>query len=86
MINQKDNPVGWAMFLAELNDAHEHLGNLIKEMAASPDYSDVELAIDLGHVYSHLNRAWHRRAVHEDLTDSEWEAASQFPRDLTLVA
>jgi hypothetical protein len=31
MINRTDNPVGWAMLLSDLDEAHEHLGNLIKK-------------------------------------------------------
>lgn len=86
MINRNENPVGWAMFLTDLEDAHEHLGNLLKEISAEPDYGEPELRIDLGHVYAHLNRAWSRRLIEEDFTDSEWEAASAFPIDLDPVA
>ena len=32
MINSKDNPLEWSQLMSELEDAHEHLGNLIKEM------------------------------------------------------
>ena len=86
MINREDHPVGWTMFLMELDDAHEHLGNLIKEMATNTDYSEPELRIDLGHVYAHLNRAWHRREAHEDLSDSEWEMSRRFPDDIEPIA
>ena len=86
MINRNDNPVGWAMFLSELEDAHEHLGDLIKEMTADLEYGEPELRIDLGHVYAHLNRAWRRRLVAEDLTEAEWEDARAFPNDLEPVA
>ena len=86
MINRKDNPVGWNFFLNELEDAHEHLGSLIKEVSESKDYGEPELRIDLGHVFAHLNRAWHRRNVSEDFTEQEWEAAGQFPKDLDPVA
>jgi hypothetical protein len=48
MINQKNDPVGWAMFLAELDDAHEHLGNLIKEIVASSDIRTLSSALPLG--------------------------------------
>jgi hypothetical protein len=86
MINRIDNPVGWAMLLSDLEDAHEHLGNLIKEITANPEYGEPELRIDLGHVYAHLNRAWRRREIAEDFTDSEWVAAGEFPNDLEPVA
>ena len=86
MINRSDNPVGWAMLLSDLEDAHEHLGNLIKEISADAEYGEPEFRIDLGHVYAHLNRAWRRRLVAQDFSDSEWEAAGRFPDDLEPVA
>ena len=86
MINRTDNPMAWAMFLNDLEDAHEHLGNLIKEVSADVEYGEPELRIDLGHVYAHLNRAWRRRLVAEDFSDTEWVAAGTFPNDLEPVA
>ena len=86
MINPKDNPVGWSLLLDELRDAHEHLGDLLKEISDGGDYSEEELGVFLGHVYAHLNRAWFRRNVPEDFPDSEWDAASGFPGDLEPVA
>lgn len=86
MINRTENPVGWAMILNDLDDAHEHLGNLIKEITNDPDYGEPELRIDLGHVYAHLNRAWRRREITDDFTDSEWIAAEAFPSDIEPIA
>ena len=86
MISRDNHPVGWSLLLHELHDASEHLGALLKELAEDPEYSEEALRIDLGHVYAHLNRAWHRRNVPEDLSDSEWEAASEFPGDLVPLA
>lgn len=86
MITRETNPVGWALLLYELADAHEHLGNLIKEMSEDSEYSEPNLRIDLGHVYAHLNRAWFRRNVPEDFPESEWDTASSFPDDLEPVA
>jgi len=80
MINRNDNPVGWAMFLYDLDDAHEHLGDLIKKISTNTEYGESELRIDLGHVYAHLNRAWRRRHIPEDFTMSEWDAAGAFPQ------
>lgn len=70
------------MLMSELEDAHEHLGNLIHEMNTDPDYDEGNLRVDLGHVFSHLNRAWHRRNETRDLSEVEWSTASQFPSDL----
>jgi hypothetical protein len=50
MINIRDHPIGWAQMMFNLEDAHEHLGDLIKEMETDPDFGDSELAVSLGHV------------------------------------
>ena len=86
MIDRNLNPVGWTFFLDDLQDAHEHLGQLIKEIGSDPDFGEPELQVHLGHVYAHLNRAWRRRNVPEDFSDAEWEAARAFPDDLEPVA
>ena len=86
MINREGNPMGWSFFLDDLADAQEHLGTLLKEIAENADYSEVELRIDLGHVYAHLNRAWYRRNVPEDFPESDWDIASAFPADIEPVA
>ena len=82
MINKREHPVGWALLTYELTDAQEHLAQLIEPMESDPDYGEENFRIDLGHIYSHLNRAWHRRAVEENLPDNGFEAASEFPKDL----
>ena len=82
MINRTGNPIGWAMLMDELQDAQDHLGDLIHEMEKDPEYGEGNLRVDLGHVFSHLNRAWARRNISEDLSESEWIEASRFPSDL----
>ena len=86
MINRNSNPMGWSLLLSDLANAHEHLGELIRELQVDPEYGEPEFRIDLGHVYAHLNRAWHRRNVPEDFTEAEWGPAGQFPKDLEPVA
>lgn len=83
MIDKKLQPVEWAAFMYELDDAREHLENLINDLEKDPDYGEPELRIDLGHVFAHLNRAWRRSA--RDLNDNEREWASKFPDDLAPV-
>lgn len=73
------------MMMYELHDAKEHLTNLITEIQNDPEYDEANLIIDLGHVYSHLNRAWHRRNESEDISEAEWIAASKFPNDLEPI-
>src|SRR3546814_8556978 len=77
MINRTDNPVGWSLLLSDLDDAHEHLGNLIKEISTDAEYGEPELRIDLGNVYAHLNRAWRRRLIAAYFSAVEWEARSE---------
>ena len=64
----------------ELEDAQEHLTTLISEMSSRADYDEVNLRIDLGHVFAHLNRAWHLRHLREDLDQEQWQRAGQFPK------
>jgi hypothetical protein len=82
MISKEANPVEWAMLLQELEDAKEHLTTLIADLDSDPEYDEANLRIDLGHVYAHLNRAWHRRDTVRDFSDATWELASKFPQDL----
>jgi hypothetical protein len=86
MINRNDNPVQWALFVDELNDPHEHLGNLISEMMTDTEYDESRLRVDLGHIVAHLNRAWARRNLTRDLTDEEWDAFREYPQDLRPIA
>jgi hypothetical protein len=82
MIQKDSNPVGWALLLYELEDAHEHLANLVNKMNQDPNYDEVDFQINLWHIFSHLNRAWYRRNIVEDISESEWDISSQFPKDL----
>lgn len=92
MIDPQRDPLAWAMLMYELDDAHEHLGNLIRDMRAD----EADFRIQLAHVYAHLNRAWNLRqkddAWHDALTrtdpmqDAEYEAARAFPTDLEPIA
>jgi hypothetical protein len=86
MIDRNLNPMGWSFLMDELQDAYEHLGDLIKEISSDTEYGEPELRVELGHVFAHLNRAWRRRNVPEDFSDAEWEAAGEFPDDLEPVA
>jgi len=86
MINRTDNPVGWSLLLYELQDAQEHLADLIKSLSEDAEYPEPEFRIDLGHVCAHLNRAWRRRLVAEDFSDPELETAGSFPLDIEPIA
>jgi hypothetical protein len=86
MIKLREHPVGWAELMSNMEDAHEHLGNLIQEMTTDPEFDDPEFAVNLGHVFAHLNRAWCCRNHPEGLGAEEWEAAGEFPKDLEPIA
>lgn len=85
MITKENAPVGWAMLMYELEDAKEHLAQLIADASGDGEYGEEEFRVDLGHVFAHLNRAWHRRNTTEDLSEPELKRASQYPTDLSPV-
>jgi hypothetical protein len=85
MIDKIKDPIGWAALMYEMEDAHEHLTQLISDLNNNPDYDEVVFQIALGHVYSHLNRAWYKRNIPEDFPADQWETASQFPKDIEPV-
>ena len=70
----------------ELEDAQEHLTNLVKQISTDSAYGEPELRVDLGHVLAHLNRAWNSRNAKTELTSEQWEAFRAFPTDLEPVA
>jgi len=85
MIDPAKQPVAWSQLLYELEDAHEHLGDLIRELSTSGAQDDSEFAVHLGHVYAHLNRAWHSRNQAEAISKEQWPQYSQFPSDMCPV-
>jgi hypothetical protein len=86
MINERDNPVAWAMLLTELDEAREHLEALIKQMSESGAIDEEsEFPVYLGHIYAHLNRAWHSRNQDESISEDQWPLYSQFPKDINPV-
>jgi hypothetical protein len=69
----------------ELEDAREHLDALIVDIEKDLEFDETDLRIQLGHVFSHLNRAWHRRDLNRDFSEEEWTIASKFPNDLEPI-
>jgi hypothetical protein len=83
MITKKDNYAEWALLMHELDDAKEHLETLMREMTDDPEYDEANLRVDLGHIYSHLNRAWNARTrLGTEWSQEEHEVLSQFPKDI----
>ena len=85
MISNSDSPVEWAMLLTELDDARDHLETLVNKMAESNEMDESNYAVDLGHVFAHLNRAWNSRDLRGRIPEGEWEDYSRFPADLQPV-
>lgn len=85
MINQNDHPVAWALLLYELDEAREHLSQLIDEMSRAGSIEDSTIAADLGHIYAHLNRIWHARNQDHEISEEQRHTFSQFPTDLDPV-
>ncbi|MCC6487677.1 MAG: hypothetical protein IT364_09270 [Candidatus Hydrogenedentes bacterium] len=82
MINQNSNPVAWALLLCELDEAREHLSELINEMSRAGSIEDSTFAVDLGHIYAHLNRVWHAHDQNHEMSEEQRITFSQFPVDL----
>ena len=80
-MNSKDNPVAWSLLIDELADLREHTESLMNDLVEKGSIDKIEYEIDIAHLYSHLNRAWHRIRFDDDLTDEEWEKASKLPTD-----
>jgi len=84
MLNKKQNPVEWAVWMTMLSEAHEHLGDLIKELEGADEDFDIDFGVQLGHVYGHLNRAWNGRRNTKEIDDDTWEQYTKFPEDIIL--
>lgn len=85
MINKNENPVEWSQLLYELDDAKDHLESLKEEMAKSDDFNEIDFYIALGHVYSHINRAWSSRNHLGDVSTIDFKKYSETPTDLKPV-
>jgi hypothetical protein len=85
MLNRDADPVAWTQFMYELEDAHEHLGNLIALLTSGQQIDDTHFAVDLGHVYAHLNRAWHSKNETNQISDENWPKYTEFPTDVRPV-
>lgn len=72
--------------MSELEDAHEHLGDLIREMQESGEIDVESYAVCVAHVYAHLNRAWNSREFKGELSKKQWEEFRSYPKDLEPIA
>lgn len=86
MISKSEHPVAWGVLMYQLEDAHEHLSDLIREMSTGSDVGEPELRVNLGHIYAHLNRFWNARNIVESLSEEQWHSMRTFPADLEPIA
>lgn len=86
MINSKDNPLEWSQLMYELEDAHEHLGRLVKDMHREGRIDVEAYAVDVAHVFAHLNRAWNTRDFVGEMSEKQQAQYRAFPNDLQPVA
>ena len=43
-------------------------------------------AVDVAHVFAHLNRAWNSREFVGEMSEKQWEEYRSFPNDLEPIA
>ena len=77
--------MAWASFVTELDEAREHLEALTEKLTREGNCEESDLAVDLGHIYAHLNRAWNSRNQVQEIASEQWQELSSFPKDLTPV-
>ena len=82
MINLQEKPEEWATLMYELEDAKEHLRDLIDKMNSQGNIDEVDYEINLGHIFAHLNRAWNSRNIIGEYDDKKRSKISAFPKDI----
>jgi hypothetical protein len=87
VLSRDEHPVAWATLLYELADAHEHLGALLAQLQAAGSIEGPDFAVQLGHVFAHLNRAWHGRGDPrlDTVADELHAERCQYPTDLPPI-
>ena len=84
MINEKDNPVEWALMCYQFEEVVEHLQNLSNEIVPNAEINEEEFNVQMGHIYSHLNRIWNSRNHIGEISDENFEEYSKLPKDIKL--
>lgn len=87
MLTNAEHPVAWAMLMNEVQEAHEHLGKLLAEMGRQNEIDEADFAVQIAHVFAHLNRAWHGRndVALDQCSGDAFRERSRFPVDLRPV-
>jgi hypothetical protein len=84
MINEKDNPVEWALMCYEFEEVAEHLQKLSDNIAPNKKISEEEFNVQMGHIYSHLNRIWNSRNHKGEISEKQFDEYSKLPKDIKL--
>jgi hypothetical protein len=53
MVSKTRDYVAWVSVVQELDDANEHLRDLVRRMIEDSAFDEADLRIGLGHIYSH---------------------------------
>ena len=74
--------------LWNLKEAAEAIEEIVRDMEADPDYTDVELSVDLTHLYHHVNTAWNARHASEsqiaECSEDDFRRWRAFPADIDM--
>lgn len=75
------------LVLHHLAEAHEAIGQMLRDARNDPAWGIGELIAEMPHLYHHINTAWNARdstnAVGE-ASDTEFREWSAFPTDLEM--
>ena len=85
MVEARSRPVEWTLLLEELDEAREHLQELVERMNREGRIDEEDYAVRLGHVYAHLNRCWNGRDRVGEVSDEEFAELSGYPDDLEPI-
>lgn len=76
--------------LFQLREAQEAIAQTIADMEKDAEYEDVDLQVDIGHIYHHINTAWNARnesaAKTTKCDNDDFARWRQFPNDIDLCA
>jgi len=71
-----------------LREAKDSIDLILKEIGANSDYDSEELAIDIGHIYHHINTAWNSRNSSEaesiECIETNYNRWRQFPSEISF--
>jgi hypothetical protein len=74
--------------LFHLNEAHEALQKMIRDLESDVDYESGNFFVDISHLYHHVNTSWNAQYIssHEasNQTDDEFYEWRQFPDNIDL--